>query len=74
MDLKDDAAASGERTGASSTAVDPTFVDATGGDFHLAASSPLVDAGPSTSTKNDPDGSPNDIGAYGGRHSFGGGW
>ncbi len=57
-----------------STAVDPTFVDATGGDFHLAASSPLVDAGPSTSTKNDPDGSPNDIGAYGGRHSFGGGW
>lgn len=57
-----------------SKAEDPRFVNATGGDFHLAAGSPLVDAGPSTSTYDDPDGSRNDIGAYGGRHSLGGGW
>ncbi len=53
----------------------PLFLDETSADFaewdlHLSAASPLVDAGdPSTS---DPDGSPADIGAFGGPEA--GGW
>lgn len=43
---------------------DPRFVSAT--DHHLRANSPLVDAGPSGAANADPDGSRNDIGAYGG--------
>jgi hypothetical protein len=57
-----------------SKAEDPRFVDAAAGDVRLAPDSPLVDAGPSAAAYADPDGSPNDIGAYGGRHSRGGGW
>ncbi|GDX81896.1 hypothetical protein LBMAG42_37070 [Deltaproteobacteria bacterium] len=57
-----------------SKAVDPGFIDAAGSDFHLAAESSLVNAGPTTSSSNDPDGSRNDIGAYGGHFSLGGGW
>ena len=58
----------------SSVSKDPKFVSAAALDFHPAAGSPLVDAGPTTSTFNDPDGSRNDIGAYGGRASMAGGW
>ncbi len=42
----------------------PEFVDQGGGDYRLAADSPAVDAGPAGDT--DPDGSPADLGAYGG--------
>jgi len=45
---------------------DPLFVDAQGGDYHLWASSPCVDAGDPDPQYNDPDGSRNDMGAYGG--------
>lgn len=57
-----------------SKAVDPGFVSAPSGDFHLATGSALIDEGPSASSANDPDGSRNDIGAYGGHFSLGGGW
>ncbi len=44
---------------------DPLYVDRLSGDFHLEPDSPAVDAGaPETGT--DPDGSPADMGAYGG--------
>lgn len=50
-------------------AVDPEFLDTTASDpvdwdLHLALTSPLVDAGDPTLL--DPDGSPSDIGAFGG--------
>lgn len=51
---------------------DPLFVAA--GDYRLKATSPCIDAGPTGTAYSDPDGSPNDIGAYGGHHSLGGGW
>lgn len=44
--------------------IDPHFVAA--GDYHLAAASPGVDAGCDRETASEPDGSPIDIGAYGG--------
>lgn len=44
--------------------IDPHFVGA--GDYHLAASSPAIDAGDDRATASEPDGSPIDIGAYGG--------
>lgn len=54
--------------------VDPELVDAEGGDYHLSPGSPLEDAGYDDSDYDDIDGSRNDIGAYGGRHSLDGGW
>lgn len=53
---------------------DPGFVDARGGDWQLDAGSPAIDAGPDEDGYADPDGSRNDIGAYGGPLSLGGGY
>jgi hypothetical protein len=46
---------------------DPLFVDASGGDYHLAANSPCVDAG--DPTVSDADESRSDMGIYGGTGS-----
>ena len=59
---------------ATSMAVDPQFVSAATEDFHLAADSPLANAGPSSASYSDPDGTRSDIGVYGGHFSMGGGW
>lgn len=54
-----------DRTGAQGNlSADPLFTNAASGDFTLAGTSPCVDAG--DTTLRDPDGSPSDIGAYGG--------
>jgi hypothetical protein len=53
-------------------AVDPMFVG--GGDLHLQAGSPLVNAGVPDDSYDDVDGSRNDLGIYGGRFSQDGGW
>ena len=45
---------------------DPLFVDPQNGDFRLRLDSPCIDAGNSGPVYDDPDGSRNDIGAYGG--------
>lgn len=55
-------------------AVDPQFVDATNGDFHLKSGSKLVNAGPNEVGYADADGSVNDLGVYGGPLTIGGGW
>jgi len=47
-----------------SLTVDPQFVGA--GDWHLAAGSPCINMGNPAPEYNDPDGSSNDMGAYGG--------
>lgn len=46
--------------------IDPLFVDPNNGDFHLKPNSPCRDAGSPEISFNDPDGSRNDMGAYGG--------
>ena len=46
--------------------VDPQFVDGGNGNFHLQAGSACVDAGDPAPKFNDPDGSRNDMGAFGG--------
>lgn len=53
---------------------DPLFTDEEGGDYTAAPGSPMVDAGLPDSAYNDPDGTVNDIGLYGGPRSIGGGW
>jgi hypothetical protein len=53
--------------------LDPQFVDLAGRDYRLAATSPCVDAGSVATADVDPDGSRNDMGAYGGPFSLGGG-
>ncbi len=54
-------------SGAGSVLADPLFVNAPGGDYHLAVNSPAIDAG--TPGQNDPDGSRGDLGIYG-SHAF----
>lgn len=55
-------------------AADPQFTDAEAGDYSTSATSPLIDAGLEDDAYDDPDGSRNDIGLYGGPRSLGGGW
>ncbi|MDP2316481.1 MAG: right-handed parallel beta-helix repeat-containing protein [Pseudomonadota bacterium] len=53
---------------------DPRFTDSAARDFRLDAGSPCIDTGPVGTHYADPDGSLNDMGAYGGPLSLGGGW
>lgn len=50
----------------SDIAQNPQFVNATAGDYRLQPTSPCINAGWDNSVYADPDGSRNDIGAYGG--------
>lgn len=52
----------------------PQFLDEAGGDYHLDRGSPLRDAGYDGGVNYDVDGSPNDIGVYGGLKTMDGGW
>jgi hypothetical protein len=45
---------------------DPLFIDPENGDFRLRPDSPCIDAGNPDPIYYDPDGSKNDMGAYGG--------
>ena len=52
--------------GIGSISVDPLYADSAGRDFHLQAGSLGIDAGNPAPQYNDPDGTRNDMGAYGG--------
>jgi hypothetical protein len=52
--------------GVGSDSVDPVYADSAGRDFHLQTGSPCIDAGNPAPQYNDPDGTRNDMGAYGG--------
>jgi hypothetical protein len=52
--------------GVGSDSVDPLYVDTTAGDYHLGPGSPCIDYGNPAPEYNDPDGTRNDMGAYGG--------
>ena len=52
--------------GPSDISVDPLFIDSNNGDYNFSSNSPCRDAGSPEVSFNDPDGTRNDIGAYGG--------
>lgn len=52
---------------------DPLFIDWEQGDFRLRSDSPCIDAGDPSPSYYDPDGSRNDMGAYGGVKPYTGG-
>ncbi len=52
--------------GPGSISEDPVYVDESNGDYHLDVGSSCIDAGNPAAQYNDPDGSRNDMGAYGG--------
>jgi len=52
--------------GANDISADPLFLDSINSDYHLKAESPCIDSGHPDAKYNDPDGSRNDMGAYGG--------
>ncbi|MFQ6616018.1 MAG: right-handed parallel beta-helix repeat-containing protein [Fidelibacterota bacterium] len=56
----------GYREGTGNISASPRFVDSSSGDFRLLPGSPCIDAGHPGSEYKDPDGSRNDMGAYGG--------
>jgi hypothetical protein len=55
--------------GTGSISADPLFIDPPD-DFHLLAGSPCIDSGNPAAQYNDPDGSRNDMGAYGGPGAY----
>lgn len=55
-----------EHPGLHTLGVDPLFANALAGDLRLRAGSPCIDAGDPDPRYNDPDGTRNDMGAYGG--------
>jgi hypothetical protein len=57
---------SAELDGTGNINADPLFVDAEIGNYQLAENSPCIDAGDPAAEFNDPDGSINDMGAWGG--------
>ncbi len=52
--------------GMNNISLDPLFMNPDTGDYHLAASSPSIDAGQPIAADNDPDGTRNNQGAFGG--------
>jgi hypothetical protein len=56
----------GCHSGAENHQQDPGFVNVPQGDYRLRSDSPLIDAGAPDVVYHDPDGSRNDLGAYGG--------
>lgn len=55
------------QSGEGALSVDPRFVDAAKGDYHLAPGSPCIDAGDPAVDRRDHDGTRGDMGAYGGQ-------
>ncbi len=52
--------------GTGDISADPLYVNEPGGDYHLQLGSPCIDAGNPSAAYDDPDGTRNDMGAYGG--------
>ena len=52
--------------GVGAISANPLFVDEAVGDYHLQLGSPCIDTGDPNPQYNDPDGTRNDMGAYGG--------